>query len=83
MYNYNINTILEEPTKYWKHDYNFKAYKKLHANITKSGQCPKLQKLDNEASTILHDKMDTLGVNWKLVLPHIRQRNTDEISILT
>jgi hypothetical protein len=83
LYDYDSNAILAEPIKSRKQDEIVKAYKALHAYLTKRGLRPKLQKLDNEASKLLRDEMDTLDVNWQLVPPHIHRRNSAERAIRT
>ena len=67
LYDYDSNAILPEPFKSRKQEEIFRAYKVLHAYLTKRGLCPKLQTLYNNASKLLLDEMDILNVNWELV----------------
>lgn len=54
-YDYDSNAILAEPTKSHNQNEILRAYKKLHTK-------PKLQLLDNEASTLLKDEITKLGI---------------------
>ena len=83
LYDYDSNAILAEPIESIKQDEIVRAYKALHAYLTKRGLRPKLQKLDNEAPKLLRDEMDTLDLNWQLLPPHIHRRNSAERAIRT
>ena len=57
LYDYDSNAILVEPTKVRTKEALLDAYTVLHARLTKAGLKPKLQRLDNECSTILKEFM--------------------------
>jgi hypothetical protein len=42
---------------------------------------PKLQKLDNEASTALQHAMRQENIDYQLIPPHVHQRNAAERAI--
>jgi hypothetical protein len=58
-----------------------KAYKYIHQKITSRGFKPKLQTLDNEASTALKSFFTENDVEYQLVPPHCHRRNTAERAI--
>eukprot|EP00978_Attheya_sp_CCMP212_P043442 scaffold284051_cov46-Attheya_sp.AAC.1 len=59
------------------------AYQRALAILIKAGLRPKLQCLDNEASTILQDFMTEQSIDFQLVPPHIHRRNATERAIRT
>jgi hypothetical protein len=83
LYDYVSNYIHVEPMPSRSKESMFAAYKKAIAILIKASLRPKLQHLDNEASTILQDFMTNQGINFQLVLPHIHRQNAAERSIRT
>jgi hypothetical protein len=59
------------------------AYKTIHTRLTTAGLCPKLQRLDNEASLILKDFMTKEGIDYQLVPPGVHCCNAAERAICT
>jgi hypothetical protein len=60
-----------------------KAYDHIHQELTAKGFKPKLQTLDNEASTALKHFFTTNDVEYQLAPPHCPRRNAAERSIRT
>jgi hypothetical protein len=52
-----------------------KAYDTIYQELTVKGFKPRLQTLDNEASTALKIFFTTNGVAYQLVPPHCHRRN--------
>ena len=77
------NVILLEPVCNRKAETLLAAYEKIHKCLTKAGCCPKLQRLDNEASNILTDFMEEKDVKYQFVPPHDHRRNAAERAIRT
>jgi hypothetical protein len=57
------------------------AYGSMHQELTVKGFKPKLQTLNNEASTDLKNFFTTQNINYKLVPPHCQRRNAAEHAI--
>jgi hypothetical protein len=57
LYDYDSNAILTAPLKDRKGPTIKQAYEQLHQLLVKKGYCPKLKKLDNEASIALKEFM--------------------------
>jgi hypothetical protein len=55
-----------------------KAYDTIHQELTVKGFKPKLQTLDNEASSALKNFFTANDVDYQLVPPHCHHRNTAE-----
>jgi hypothetical protein len=53
-----------------------KAYGIIHQELTAKGFKPKLQTLDNEASTTLKNFFIAQNINYQLVPPHCHRRNS-------
>jgi hypothetical protein len=51
------------------------AYDSIHQELTVKGFKPKLQTLDNEASTALKNFFTVNNIAYQLVLPHCHRRN--------
>ena len=83
LYDYDSNAILAEPLKSRKQQEILRAYKVLVNCLEKRGLRPKLQTLDNEASQLLKDEMDSRRIKWQLVPPDIHRRNAAERAIRT
>jgi hypothetical protein len=60
-----------------------KAYDSIHQELTVKGFKPKLQTLDNEASTTLKSFFTVNNIAYQLVPPHCHRRNTAERAIGT
>jgi hypothetical protein len=60
-----------------------KAYDSIHQELTVKGFKPKLQTLDNEASTALKNFFTTQNIDYQLVPPHCHRRNAAERAIRT
>jgi len=82
-YNYNSNTILAEPMTSWTSPALLVAYKCIHHTLTLRGLRPKLQRLDNEASTTLKQYMLDKGVDFQLTPAGIQRRNAAKRAIRT
>ena len=83
LYDYDSNAILAEPIKSRSQQEILRAYKTLFLLLKQRGLTPKLQRLDNEASTLLKNEMTDAGVSWQLVPPHIHRGNAAERAIRT
>jgi hypothetical protein len=60
-----------------------KAYDLIHQELTSKGFKPKLQTLDNEASSALKNFFTAHDVEYQLVPPHCHRRNAAERAIHT
>jgi hypothetical protein len=60
-----------------------KSYDTVHQELTVKGFKPKLQNLDNEASTALKTFFTVNDVAYQLVPPHCHHRNAAESAIGT
>jgi hypothetical protein len=60
-----------------------KSYDYIHQELTAKGFKPKVQTLDNEASTALNFFSATNDVEYQLVPPHCHRRNAAERAIRT
>jgi hypothetical protein len=60
-----------------------KAYDHIHQELTAKGFKPKLQTLDNEASSALKNFFTTNDVEYQLVPPHCHRHNAAERAIRT
>jgi hypothetical protein len=60
-----------------------KAYDRIHQELTVKGFKPKLQTLDNEASTDLKNFFTINNIAYQLVPPHCHRRNTAVRAIRT
>jgi hypothetical protein len=81
LYDYDSNAILAEPMKNRTDREMVRAFKHLHAYLCDRGLRPKLQKLDNEASTALQHAMRQENIDYQLVPPHVHRRNAAERAI--
>jgi hypothetical protein len=82
-YVYDYNYVKVIPMKSWSASEWVKAYDTIHQELTVKGFKPKLQTLDNEASTALKHFFSANDVDYQLVLPHCNRRNTAECAIRT
>jgi hypothetical protein len=60
-----------------------KAYDSIHQELTVKDFKPKLQTLDNEASTALKNFFTVNNITYQLVPPHCHRRNAAERAIRT
>jgi hypothetical protein len=60
-----------------------KSYGSIHQELTIKGFRPKLQTLENEASTVLKNFFTAQNIDYQLVPPHCRRRNAAERAIRT
>jgi hypothetical protein len=60
-----------------------KAYDSIHQELTVKGFKPKLQTLDNEASTALKNFFTVNDIAYQLVPPHCHRCNAAECAIRT
>jgi hypothetical protein len=60
-----------------------KEYDSIHQDLTVKGLKPKLQTLNNEASTALKNFFTVNDIAYQLVPPHCNQRNAAERTIMT
>jgi hypothetical protein len=82
-YIYDCNFIKVVPVKSRSASEWVKAYGSIHQELTVKGFKPKLQTLDNEASTALKNFFTTHNIDYQLVLPHFHRRNAAERAIRT
>ena len=59
------------------------AYQKLHRRLCKAGPRPKLQRLDNECSTLLKDFLAAEDIDFQLVPPAVHRHNAAKRAIRT
>jgi hypothetical protein len=83
MYIYDANAILAVPMKSKMAEAHLEAYKTLVRMCIKAGFRPKLQKLDNEASQLLREYIDSESIQVNLVPPGIHHANAAERAIQT
>jgi hypothetical protein len=80
-YIFNCNYVKVVPMKSRSASEWVKAYDHIHQELTGKGFKPKLQTLDNEASTALKNFFTTNDVGYQLVPPHCHRRNASERAI--
>jgi hypothetical protein len=83
LYDYDSNAILTSPLRDRRGPTIKAAYQKLHALLLKKGYRPKLQRLDNEASTLLKEFLTDNEIDFQLTPPGIHRRNAAEQAIRT
>ena len=81
VYDYDSNMIFAEPMKTRSGPDHVKAFKAIHALLQSRGLKPQLQRLDNEASTLLKDFLHESNIDFQLVPPHAHRRNSAERAI--
>jgi hypothetical protein len=74
----NVISMKSRSTSEW-----IKAYDTVHQELTVKGFTPKLQTLDNEASTALKNFFTVNDMDYQLVPPHCHRRNSAERAIWT
>jgi hypothetical protein len=82
-YIYDCNYIKVVPMKSRSASERVKAYGSIHEELTVKGLKPKLQTLDNDASTALKNFFTANDIDYQLVLPHCHRRNAAERAIRT
>ena len=75
IYAYDPNSVLVEPLPDKSKESIMQAYQKIIQHLTNRGFKPRLQRLDNEASKTLQDKMNKQQTQWQLVPPGNHRRN--------
>jgi hypothetical protein len=70
VYCYDANAILMEPIQNCKAETILVAYKKIVAKLVAGGCRPKLQRMDNECSSLLKEYMQDENIDYQLVPPH-------------
>jgi hypothetical protein len=82
-YIYDCNYIKVVPMKSRSASEWVKAYDSIHQELTVKSFKPKLQTLDNEASTALKNFFNVNDIAYQLVPPHCHRRNAAERVIRT
>jgi hypothetical protein len=82
-YVYDCNYVKVIPMKSRSASEWVKAYDTVHQELTVKGFKPKLQTLDNEASTALKNFFTVNDIDYQLVPPHCHRRNAAERAIRT
>jgi hypothetical protein len=82
-YIYDCNYVKVIPMKSRSPSEWVKAYNSVHQELTIKGFKPKLQTLDNEASTSLKNYFTVNDIAYQLVPPHCHRRNAAERAIRT
>jgi hypothetical protein len=82
-YVYDCNYVKVIPMKSRSASEWVKAYDTVHQELTVKGFKPKLQTLDNEASTALKNFFTVNDISYQLVPPHCHRRNAAESAIRT
>jgi hypothetical protein len=82
-YVYDCNYVKVIPMKYRSASEWVKSYDTIHQELTVKGFKPKLQTLNNEASSALKNYFTANDVDYQLVPPHCHRRNAAERAIRT
>jgi hypothetical protein len=83
VYDYDSNAILAKAMISRSEHEMIRAYETIHQYLVSRGLRPKLQRLDNEASTKLKEYMCLQNINYQLAPPHCHRRNAAERAIWT
>ena len=83
IYDYDSNFIFAQPFCNCTAPCLLAAYKHLHFRFCQAGLRPKLQRLDNECSTLLKEFLDVESIDFQLVPPAVHHRNAAEHAIRT
>jgi hypothetical protein len=83
IYDYDSHSILAETMKNRSAQEHVRAYNKRYHYLCARGFRPLLQKLDNEASTLLKNQMRLHNIDFQLVPPNMHRRNAAERAIRT
>jgi hypothetical protein len=82
-YIYDCNYIKVVPMKSRSASEWVKAYDSVHQELTVKGFKPKLQTLNNEASTALNNFFTAHNIDYQLVTPHCHRHNSAKRAIRT
>ena len=82
-YDYNSNAILAEPMTSQTGKAMLDAYNRVTQTLTTRGLRPKLQRLDNEASTAMKSYITKQGVDFQLTPAVMHRRNAAKRAIRT
>jgi hypothetical protein len=82
-YIYDCNYIKVVPMKSRSASEWVNSYDSIHQELSVKGFKPKLQTLDNEASTALKNFFTANNIAYQLVPPHCHQYNTEERAFRT
>ena len=66
LYDYDSNAILVEGISSRGQSELLRAYEKLHGRLVLAGLQPRMQRLDNEASTVYKKFMQAQGIDFQL-----------------
>jgi hypothetical protein len=80
---FDCNNVIVVPMKSRSASEWVKAYYLINQELTSKGFKPKLQTLDNEASTAFKNFFTTIDVEYQLVPPHCHRRSAAEREIHT
>ena len=83
LYDYDSNAILAQPMPTRSAPSILKAYKILHAKLVAAGRRPRIQRIDNECSTMLQEYMTSENIAYQMVPPGMHRRNAAERAIRT
>lgn len=83
LYDFDSNCIFPVPIKNRTAESILSAYKTTHAELVQAGHRPKLQRMDNETSTVLKEYMTQENIEFQLAPPGIHRRNAAERAIRT
>ena len=83
LYDYDSNSVRGVPMKSRSKEEMVRAYQDHHAYLVKRGLRPKLQRLDNKASSLLQDFMAEEDIDHQFTLAASHQRNAAERAIRT
>jgi len=81
LYDYDSSYIHAEPIPSRTKFQILKAYKKTIKMLKGRGLTPMLQRLDNEASTLLQEYMAEEGIDYQLTPAGLHRRNSSERAI--
>ncbi len=82
-YDFDSNYISAIPMRNKTAEEHVRAYKEACTRLIRAGLRPRLQRLDNEASTLLKDYMHEQDVTYQLVPPGVHRRNAAERAVRT
>ena len=83
LYDYDSNAILAEPIPNRQAKAILKGYQTLHTRLVNAGIRPRMQRLDNECSSIMKEFMTQQGIDFQLVNPGDHRRNAVERGMRT
>jgi hypothetical protein len=83
LYDYNSNSIHTQPMQTKSALYIRSAYTTIVNTLIVAGLRPKLQRLDNECSTILKQYINSEAIQYQFVPPGVHRANSAERAIRT